>query len=55
MLLKNNFFWQKLQENKNNRVYIFNYYGLVNLVSIDAIEEACRQMKQDIFKESINF
>jgi iron complex transport system substrate-binding protein len=42
-------FWQKLQATKNNRVYVFNYYGLVNPGSIDAIEQACRQLKQDLF------
>lgn len=41
-------FWQKLQATKNNRVYVFNYYGLVNPGSIDAIEKACQQLKQDL-------
>jgi iron complex transport system substrate-binding protein len=39
-------FWQKLQATKNNRVYVFDYYGLVNPGSIDAIEKACQQLKQ---------
>ena len=41
-------FWQKLQATKNNRVYVFDYYGLVNPGSIDAIEKACQQLKQDL-------
>lgn len=41
-------FWQQLQATQNNRVYIFDYYGLVNPGSINAIEKACQQLKQDI-------
>ena len=41
-------FWNKLQATQNNRVYIFDYYGLVNPGSIDAIEEACNKLKQAI-------
>ena len=41
-------FWNKLQATENNRVYIFDYYGLVNPGSIDAIEEACNKLKQAI-------
>ncbi|MCC5648551.1 ABC transporter substrate-binding protein [Nostoc sp. XA013] len=47
--LKKEAFWQKLQATKNNRVYIFDYYGLVNPGSIDAIEKACQQLKQALF------
>ncbi|MCF4967874.1 ABC transporter substrate-binding protein [Nostoc sp. CMAA1605] len=43
-------FWQKLQATQNNRVYVFDYYGLVNPGSIDAIEKACRQLQQNLFK-----
>ncbi|AFY46701.1 ABC-type Fe3+-hydroxamate transport system, periplasmic component [Nostoc sp. PCC 7524] len=43
-------FWQKLQATKNNRVYVFNYYGLVNPGSIDAIEKACQQLHQSLLK-----
>ncbi|BAZ28056.1 periplasmic binding protein [Cylindrospermum sp. NIES-4074] len=39
-------FWQKLPATKNNQVYIFDYYGLVNPGSIDTIEKACQQLKQ---------
>jgi len=44
--LKKEAFWQKLQATKNNRVYVFDYFGLVNPGSIDAIEKACQQLKQ---------
>ncbi|BCL37328.1 ABC transporter substrate-binding protein [Nostoc sp. MS1] len=40
-------FWQKLAAAKNNRVYVFDYYGLVNPGSIEAIKKACEQLKQD--------
>lgn len=43
-------FWQKLQATKNNRVYVFDYYGLINPGSIDAIEAACRKLRQDLFQ-----
>lgn len=39
-------FWNKLQAAKNNRVYVFDYYGLVNAGSIDSIEKASQQLKQ---------
>ncbi|MCC5634761.1 ABC transporter substrate-binding protein [Nostoc sp. CHAB 5844] len=42
-------FWQKLKATQNNRVYIFDYYGLVNPGSIDAIQKACQQLKKDLF------
>ncbi|PHM11517.1 iron ABC transporter substrate-binding protein, partial [Nostoc sp. 'Peltigera malacea cyanobiont' DB3992] len=29
--------------------YVFDYYGLVNPGSIDAIEKACQQLKQALF------
>ncbi|MBW4668102.1 MAG: ABC transporter substrate-binding protein [Cyanomargarita calcarea GSE-NOS-MK-12-04C] len=41
-------FWSKLQAVKNNRVYVFDYYGLVNAGSIDAIEKACKQLQQSL-------
>ncbi|MBW4687362.1 MAG: ABC transporter substrate-binding protein [Komarekiella atlantica HA4396-MV6] len=44
--LKKEAFWQKLQATEKNRVYVFDYYGLVNPGSIDAIEKACQQLKQ---------
>ncbi|MBF2066095.1 MAG: ABC transporter substrate-binding protein [Calothrix sp. C42_A2020_038] len=39
-------FWQKLQATKNNRVYVFDYLGLVNPGSIDAIEKAAEKLQQ---------
>jgi iron complex transport system substrate-binding protein len=39
-------FWNQLQAVKNNRVYLFEYYGLINPGSIDSIEKACTQLKQ---------
>ncbi|WP_390903657.1 ABC transporter substrate-binding protein [Umezakia ovalisporum] len=43
-------FWQNLQATKNNQVYVFDYYGLVNAGSIDAIEKACQQLKQALYR-----
>ncbi|WP_138505095.1 ABC transporter substrate-binding protein [Nostoc sp. PA-18-2419] len=47
--LKKEAFWKQLQATQNNRIYMFDYYGLVNPGSIDAIEKACGQLKQDLF------
>lgn len=44
--LKAEGFWKQLQAVKNNRVYEFDYYGLVNPGSIEAIEKACTQLSQ---------
>jgi iron complex transport system substrate-binding protein len=52
--LKKEAFWQQLQATKNNRVYVFDYYGLVNPGSIDAIEKACRQLKQVLFAPQLS-
>jgi len=41
-------FWNKLDAVVNNRVYVFDYYGLVNPGSIDAIAKACQQLQQII-------
>lgn len=38
-------FWNQLKAVKNNRVYVFDYYGLVNPGSIDAIALACKQLR----------
>ncbi len=46
--LKTEPFWNQLQAVKNDRVYIFDYYGLVNPGSIEAIEKACKQLQQVI-------
>jgi len=39
-------FWNKLNAVVNNRVYVFDYYGLVNPGSVDAIAKACQQLQQ---------
>jgi iron complex transport system substrate-binding protein len=39
-------FWQQLKATQRDRVYVFDYYGLVNPGSIDKIEEACAKLKQ---------
>jgi iron complex transport system substrate-binding protein len=44
--LKKEPFWRQLQATKNNRVYVFNYYGLVNPGSLDMIEKACQELKK---------
>lgn len=38
-------FWQKVQATKNNRIYVFDYYGLVNPGSINTIEKAAQQLR----------
>ncbi|NJM73241.1 MAG: ABC transporter substrate-binding protein [Scytonema sp. RU_4_4] len=47
---KSESFWNQLKATKNNRVYEFDYYGLVNPGSIDAIEKACQQLKVALSK-----
>ncbi|MCS6814332.1 MAG: ABC transporter substrate-binding protein [Cyanobacteria bacterium] len=39
-------FWKQLRAVANDRVYVFDYYGLVNPGSIDAIQKACQQLQQ---------
>jgi iron complex transport system substrate-binding protein len=39
-------FWKELKATQSDRVYTFDYYGLVNPGSIDKIEEACTKLKQ---------
>jgi iron complex transport system substrate-binding protein len=46
--LKKEPFWRDLQATKKNRVYVFDYYGLVNPGSIDSIEKACKQLQEII-------
>jgi iron complex transport system substrate-binding protein len=48
--LKSAPFWSKLNAVTNNRVYVLDYYGLVNPGSIDAIEKACTQLKNILSK-----
>ncbi len=48
--LKKESFWKQLQATQNNRVYVFDYYGLVNPGSINAIEKACQKLQQDLLR-----
>lgn len=41
-------FWKQLKAVSNGRVYVFDYYGLVNPGSIDAIAKACQKLQQVI-------
>jgi iron complex transport system substrate-binding protein len=43
---KTDTFWKQLQAVKNDRVYVFDYYGLVNPGSIEQIDQACTRLKQ---------
>ena len=36
--------WNKLEAVKNNKVYIFDYYGLINAGGIEAINKACQKL-----------
>lgn len=47
--LKSKSFWGKLRAAQNDKVYIFDYYGLVNPGSIDKIEETSNKLRK-IFK-----
>jgi iron complex transport system substrate-binding protein len=44
-------FWSKLKAVENKRVYVFDYYGLVNPGSIESIEKASTQLKQVLAKK----
>jgi iron complex transport system substrate-binding protein len=39
-------YWKQLQAVKRDRVYVFDYYGLVNPGSIGSIEKACTQLRK---------
>jgi iron complex transport system substrate-binding protein len=43
-------FWSKLKAVANNRIYIFDYYGLVNPGSVGTIEKTCQQLQQVVTK-----
>ncbi len=45
-------FWSKLKATQGDRVYVFDYYGLVNPGSIDAIQDACKKLKQALDRPS---
>ena len=36
--------WNKLEAVKNNRIYTFDYYGLINAGGIKAINKACQKL-----------
>jgi iron complex transport system substrate-binding protein len=44
--LKKQTFWQKLTAVQNNKVYVFEYNGLVNPGSIDSIEKATKKLQE---------
>ena len=44
--LKSKSFWGKLRAAQNEKVYVFDYYGLVNPGSIDKIESTSNQLKK---------
>lgn len=43
--IKSEPFWSQLKATKNQKVYTFDYYGLVNPGSIDAIQKATAELK----------
>ena len=43
--LKSAPFWQDLAAVKNNRIYTFDYYGLVNPGGIDSIQNTCEKLR----------
>jgi iron complex transport system substrate-binding protein len=43
--LKKEPFWQQLEATKNNRVYVFDYYGLINPGTLDTIEKVCQRLQ----------
>ncbi|MEM7552942.1 MAG: ABC transporter substrate-binding protein [Cyanobacteria bacterium P01_A01_bin.84] len=43
---KSKSFWKNLKATKSEKVYSFDYYGLVNPGSIDKIEETCKKIKE---------
>ena len=44
--VKANPIFKQLKASKNNRMYVFDYYGLVNPGSITSIERATKQLRQ---------
>ena len=37
-------FWKKLEAVKNNKIYTFDYYGLINAGGLKAINKACQKL-----------
>ncbi|WP_293338984.1 ABC transporter substrate-binding protein [Microcoleus sp. CAWBG58] len=48
---KSDSFWKQLKATKNNQVYVFDYYGIVNPGSIEKIDKATAKLKQVIAKK----
>lgn len=44
--LKYQAFWKNLSAVKNDRVFVFDYYGLINPGSINALEQATTKLQQ---------
>ena len=36
--------WNKLEAVKNNKIYTFDYYGLINAGGLNAINKACQKL-----------
>jgi iron complex transport system substrate-binding protein len=49
--IKSEPFWSKLKATQNQRIYTFDYYGLVNPGSIEAIQKATTQLKKQSVKK----
>jgi iron complex transport system substrate-binding protein len=45
-------FWNKLDAVTRDRVYMFDYFGLVNPGSIDAIQKTCQKLREVSVKSS---
>jgi iron complex transport system substrate-binding protein len=43
--LKSQPFWKQLKAVQSNRVYVLDYYGIVNPGSLDKIKQACKQLR----------
>lgn len=48
--LKSQSFWSQLKAVQQQQVYTMDYFGLVNPGSIREIEEACRKLKETVFR-----
>lgn len=43
---KSETFWSELKAVQTDQVYVLEYYGFVNAGSVEAIAQACTQLKQ---------
>ncbi len=48
--LKSQSFWSQLKAVQQHQVYTMDYFGLVNPGSIREIEEACKKLKETVFR-----